>query len=226
MYFNRNLRNELFVLTEGQGYPSSLNHSKKEKDHLKKLTQVAFPILALSLLFAGMQANAEKNIVQTAAGNKQLSILVTAIKKAGLVKVLSSHGPFTVFAPTNRAFVNLKKKIGSKKFAAILNNKKALTSIITYHVLGGRYQAEQALQLANGYKAKTAEGSYIILTHNKNGVFVNNGKLIKTDIECANGVLHVINAVLLPPDLTKKMMGAKGVMVHKGHKMQMKMRKP
>ncbi|HLH80133.1 MAG TPA: fasciclin domain-containing protein [Chthonomonas sp.] len=149
------------------------------------------------------------NIVEIAEKNDQFSTLVKAIQAAGLTETLEGPGPFTVFAPTNEAFEHLIKKIGQKKFDAILHNKEALTAILTYHVVPGKVMSEDVLKLKNGSKVKTVEGSNIVIHHGKKGVFVDNAKVIKTDIEASNGVIHVINAVILPPDLKSKMAGAK-----------------
>ncbi len=153
-------------------------------------------------------ARADSDIVTTAAGNKHFSILVKAVKAAGLVETLKSAGPFTVFAPTNAAFRALEKKVGEAKFNAIVANKKALVAILTYHVLPGKVEAASVLKLKNGAKVKTVEGSPIIVHHNSKGVFVDHAKVIKTDIECSNGVIHVINRVILPPDLGKYLAAA------------------
>ncbi len=159
--------------------------------------------LAASMGFSATVVRADSDIVTTAAGNKHFSTLVSAIKAAGLVETLKSAGPFTVFAPTNAAFRALEKKVGEKKFSAVVANKKALVAILTYHVLPGKVDAAAVLKLKNGAKVKTVEGTPIIVHHNSQGVYVDRAKVIKTDIECTNGVIHVINAVLLPPDLNK-----------------------
>ncbi len=159
--------------------------------------------LAGSMGLATVSARADSDIVSTASGNKHFSILVKAVKAAGLVETLKSAGPFTVFAPTNAAFRALEKKVGDAKFNAIVANKKALVAILTYHVLPGKVEAATVLKLKNGAKVKTVEGTPIIVHHSSKGVFVDHAKVIKTDIECSNGVIHVINGVLLPPDLGK-----------------------
>ena len=154
-----------------------------------------------ALAVPALKASAE-DIVDIAVGNKDFSTLVTAVKAAGLVDTLKGEGPFTVFAPTNAAFEKLEKKIGTEKFAAVLKDKKALTAILTYHVVSGKILAADVVKLHNKTKVKTVQGASVTVT-NKHGVKINNAKVIKTDIEASNGVIHVIDAVLLPPPAKK-----------------------
>jgi uncharacterized surface protein with fasciclin (FAS1) repeats len=150
---------------------------------------------AASLLALSMSAGAAKadDIVDIAAGNPEFSTLVTAVKAAGLVDTLKSKGPFTVFAPTNAAFA----KIPKHKLEELLKNKKALTAVLTYHVVPGKIMAADVVKLKNGTKVKTVQGRSITVRV-KPGVMVNNAKVIKTDIEASNGVIHVIDTVLMP----------------------------
>lgn len=160
----------------------------------------AVPALLLSLtLCAGVRANAE-DIVDTAAGNPDFSTLVTAVKAAGLVDTLKSAGPFTVFAPTNEAFA----KIPKAKLAALLKNKAALTAVLTYHVVSGKVMAADVMKMTTGSKVKTVEGSSFVLKL-KPAVMVDKAKVTKTDIACDNGVIHVIDTVLMPADISRKM---------------------
>ncbi len=141
---------------------------------------------------------AEKDIVDTAVSAKQFSTLVTAVKAAGLVETLKGNGPFTVFAPTDEAFKKLEKaKPGT--IAALLKpeNKDKLTAILTYHVVAGKVMAADVLKLKNGTQVKTVNGKSVKVT-NKHGVKVDGAKVIKTDISCTNGVIHVIDTVLIP----------------------------
>jgi uncharacterized surface protein with fasciclin (FAS1) repeats len=150
---------------------------------------------AASLIAFGMSASAAKadDIVDIAAGNPEFSTLVTAVKAAGLVDTLKSKGPFTVFAPTNAAFARIPKH----KLEALLKNKKALTAVLTYHVVAGKVMAADVVKLKNGTKVKTVQGRSIVVRV-KPGVMVNNAKVVKTDIEASNGVIHVIDTVLMP----------------------------
>lgn len=159
---------------------------------------VCITIAVATALFAPVMKASAEDIVDIAAGNKDFSTLVTAVKAAGLVETLKGDGPFTVFAPTNEAFAKLEHKIGKEKFAAVLKDKKALTSILTYHVVSGKVLAADVMKLKNGTKVKTVQGAEVTIK-NKHGVKVNHAKVIKTDIEASNGVIHVIDSVLLPP---------------------------
>jgi uncharacterized surface protein with fasciclin (FAS1) repeats len=143
---------------------------------------------------ASRTASAADTIVGIAAGNKDFSTLVTAVKAAGLVEVLSGKGPFTVFAPTNTAFA----KIPKEKLDAILKDKKLLTAILTYHVVPGKVMAADVVKLKDGTKVKTVQGASITVGL-KGGVTVDKAKVVKTDIEASNGVIHVIDTVILPP---------------------------
>ena len=155
-----------------------------------------FALSAAALVALGMSSRAARaeDIVDIAAGNPDFSTLVTAVKAAGLVDTLKSAGPFTVFAPTNKAFA----KIPKATLAAILKDKKKLTAILTYHVVPGKVLAADVVKLKNGSKVKTVQGSTISV-FNKGGVKVNKSNVIKTDIMASNGVIHVIDTVLLPP---------------------------
>lgn len=131
-----------------------------------------------------------ENIVETAVGAGSFKTLVTAVKAAGLVETLSGPGPFTVFAPTDAAFA----KLPSGTVEGLLKDKKKLTAVLTYHVVPGKVMAADVLKLKS---AKTVQGQEITIKA-KNGVMVDNAKVTKTDIECTNGVIHVIDSVILP----------------------------
>jgi uncharacterized surface protein with fasciclin (FAS1) repeats len=131
-----------------------------------------------------------KNIVETAIEAGNFKTLVTAVQEANLVDTLTGSGPFTVFAPTDEAFAKLPK--GTVE--GLLKNKEKLTEILTYHVVPQKVMAQSVIQLKS---AKTANGSDVHID-TSNGVKINNANVIKTDIECSNGVIHVIDTVLLP----------------------------
>jgi uncharacterized surface protein with fasciclin (FAS1) repeats len=131
-----------------------------------------------------------KNIIETAVSNSDFSTLVTAIKAAGLVETLSGEGPFTVFAPTNAAFA----KIPEATLNAVLADKERLTSILTYHLVAGKVMSGD---VAGMERAKTVQGSNIKIDA-EDGVMINNARVTKADIECSNGVIHVIDTVLMP----------------------------
>jgi uncharacterized surface protein with fasciclin (FAS1) repeats len=130
-----------------------------------------------------------KNIIETAIANPDFSTLVTAIKAADLVETLSGTGPFTVFAPTNAAFA----KIPEATLKAVLEDKEKLTSILTYHVVSGAVMSKDVTTLT---EAKTVQGSMVHID-TKSGVMINDAKVITADIECSNGVIHVIDTVLI-----------------------------
>lgn len=151
-----------------------------------------FCALALPVSAAG--AASSKNIVETAAGSKQFSTLVSLVKKAGLVKTLSGKTNYTVFAPTNAAFA----KVPKKTLNMLLENKSLLRKVLLYHVLPGKVPASKVLETES---AKTAEGAEVQFSVRGKSAFVNESKIVKTDIGCSNGIIHVINAVLIPPNL-------------------------
>ena len=143
--------------------------------------------LALVAMMTQVASAADKTIVQTAAGNSQFSTLVAAVKAAGLADTLGSKGPFTVFAPTNDAFARLPE--GTVEALLKPENKEKLAAILTYHVVPSKVLAADVVKL-NGKAVKTAQGGTVM---------IGKSKVVKTDIECSNGVIHVIDTVLLPP---------------------------
>ena len=136
---------------------------------------------------------ASKNIVQVAAGNPQFSTLASLIKKAGLVSALSGKSKLTVFAPTNAAFAKLTKATLKK----VQSDKKLLTSILTYHVVKGAVPASKVVKL-NGQSVKTLNGKSVKIAVKSGKVYVNKAQVTKTDVKASNGVIHVINQVLIP----------------------------
>ena len=136
---------------------------------------------------------ASKNIVQVAAGNPQFSTLAGLIQKAGLVSALSGKSKLTVFAPTNAAFAKLPKATLKK----VQGDKKLLTSILTYHVVKGAVPASKVVKL-NGESVKTLNGKRVKIAVKSGKVYVNKARVTKTDVKASNGVIHVINQVLIP----------------------------
>lgn len=135
-------------------------------------------------------------VVDVAAGNPAFSTLVTAVKAAGLAERLSGKGPFTVFAPTNEAFAALPK--GTLETLLKPENRDLLRKVLTYHVVSGDVMAKD---LRSG-NVKTVAGSPVNVKVQSQGITINNAKVVKADIGANNGVVHVIDRVLLPPDLT------------------------
>ena len=147
---------------------------------------------------AATMATSSENVVQIAQHNQQFSTLVAAIKAAGLAKTLEGTGPFTVFAPTNRAFAALPK--GTLRTLLKPANKAELASILTYHVVPG---VQKASEISLG-PVKTVNGATFTVNSANGKLTITDGKgrtvqIIKTNIIASNGVIHVINGVLLPP---------------------------
>jgi uncharacterized surface protein with fasciclin (FAS1) repeats len=136
---------------------------------------------------------AGKDIVSTAVAAGDFKTLAAALKAAGLVKTLQGKGPFTVFAPTDAAFAKLPP--GTVESLLKPENKKKLTSILTYHVVAGNVKAADVVKLTS---AKTLNGEDVTITVNGSSVEVNNAMVTKTDIEASNGTIHVIDTVLMP----------------------------
>lgn len=133
---------------------------------------------------------AKADIVDTAVAAGQFNTLAKALTAAGLVDTLKGPGPFTVFAPTDAAFA----KIPADKLNALLADKAALTQVLTYHVVGGKVMSADVKTGA----VKTVQGSSLNVVASPAGVSVNNAKVIKADIAATNGVIHVIDTVVLP----------------------------
>lgn len=139
-------------------------------------------------------AQSPKNIVETAIEAGSFNTLVAAVKAADLVETLSSPGPFTVFAPTDEAFGTLPK--GTIAELLKPENKSKLAGILTYHVVSGRVGSQDALGLD---RATTVAGADIKISLTEAGANINDARLVTTDIQTSNGVIHVIDRVLLPP---------------------------
>jgi uncharacterized surface protein with fasciclin (FAS1) repeats len=132
-----------------------------------------------------------QNIVEIASGNESFKTLVQAVTAAGLVDTLSGEGPFTVFAPTDEAFA----KLPEGTLETLLANPEQLTKVLTYHVVSGKVMAEDVVKLT---KATTVQGQDVAITVEGETVMVNDSKVTTTDIEGTNGVIHIIDTVLLP----------------------------
>jgi uncharacterized surface protein with fasciclin (FAS1) repeats len=157
----------------------------------KKSIMIAVMLVAL---FAGRNAMAQNDIVTLAVGNENLSTLVAALKAAGLVETLQGEGPFTVFAPTNKAFAALPE--GTLENLLKPENKDQLIAILTYHVVSGEVKSTD---LSDGQMAKTVQGAEIKVSLSDKGAMINNAKVVAADINASNGVVHVIDTVILPP---------------------------
>ncbi len=159
---------------------------------LKTLLTGAFACACLTFTASADHHGAKKDIVDTAAGAGSFNTLVAAVKAAGLVDTLKGAGPFTVFAPTDDAFAKLPK--GTVEDLLKPENKEKLAGILTYHVLAGKVMAADVKTM----KAKTVNGKELDIKAGAEGVTVDKAKVVKTDIGTSNGVIHVIDTVLLP----------------------------
>lgn len=169
---------------------------------MKKLVLILTITMSLAL---SQNASAQETIVDVAVGNEDFSTLVTALKAADLVGALQGDGPFTVFAPTNDAFA----KIDSKTLGSLLEakNQKALANILTYHVISGNLNATavvDALKKGNGTVELKALNGQVLTVIQKDGkiwlkdAMGNYSEIVATDVMGSNGVIHVINTVVMP----------------------------
>lgn len=147
-------------------------------------------IAAASIALASFSVHAaEKDIVDTAVGAGSFKTLVSAVQAAGLVDTLKGQGPFTVFAPTDEAFA----KIPKDQLDALLKDKAKLTAVLTYHVVPGKVLAKDV----KAGEVKSVQGDTIKVS-TEGGVKVDNARVVKTDVVASNGVIHVIDSVILP----------------------------
>ncbi len=135
----------------------------------------------------------DKTIVEVAVGGKVFDTLVAAVKAGDLVETLSGKGPFTVFAPTDEAFAKLPK--GTVESLLKPENKDKLVAILTYHVVPGKVMAKDVVKLDS---AKTVQGSEVSIEVVDGKVMIDEAQVVKADIPCKNGVIHVIDSVILP----------------------------
>lgn len=158
----------------------------------------ALRFFALTLVFCGAaqvaapeKVEAASDIVDTAVAAGSFKTLATALTEAGLVETLKGPGPYTVFAPTDEAFA----KLPEGTLQALLMDKEKLTKILLYHVVPGAVKADQVVKLSS---AATAAGMPVRIAVSGGAVTVDNANVLQADIEASNGVIHVIDAVLIP----------------------------
>ena len=163
---------------------------------MKRVSGVFALIFAL-LLSTNLKAQ-DSDIVELAVATDDLSTLVTAVKAAGLVETLQSDGPFTVFAPTNKAFEALPD--GVLEMLLKPENKDKLTAVLTYHVVPAKVMSGD---LEDGMMAGTVEGSKAEISLNYGKAMVDGATVTTADIEASNGVVHIIDEVILPPSIQK-----------------------
>lgn len=160
------------------------------------ITALATAVLATSLVATGAAApakpeQAKQNIVQTAVAAGQFTTLAALLKQAGLAKTLQGKGPYTVFAPTDAAFA----KVPKSTLNALAKDKAALRSVLLYHVAAGKVPAAKVVKLKS---AKTLNGQSVSIRVRGGNVFVSGARVTTADVMASNGVIHVINKVLIP----------------------------
>jgi uncharacterized surface protein with fasciclin (FAS1) repeats len=156
-----------------------------------------FSVMVLSIILSTTpllaSSHSKKDIVDTAVSAESFKTLVVALKAADLVDTLKGEGPFTVFAPTDDAFAKLPA--GTVEELLKPENKAKLQSVLTYHVVSGKYMAKDVVTMK---MAKTVNGQSFMISMDAGNVMVDNAKVVKTDIECSNGVIHIVDTVLMP----------------------------
>lgn len=160
----------------------------------KGIALIAFLILSFITTTASAESGKEKkDIVSIAVEAGNFKTLVSALKAADLAEVLKGEGPFTVFAPTDEAFA----KLPEGTVESLLKDKEALKKILLYHVVAGKVNSEDVVKLK---KASTLAKINVKISANDEGVMINNSKVTAADIQASNGVIHVIDTVLIPKD--------------------------
>lgn len=147
----------------------------------------------LALAIFAITAAPAADIVDTAVSAGSFNTLVKAVQAAGLVETLKGPGPFTVFAPTDEAFA----KLPPGTLESLIANPEQLKKVLTYHVVAGKVMASDVVKLK---EAKTVQGSAAKIKVSGGAVMIDNAKVVKTDIVCDNGVIHVIDTVILPKE--------------------------
>jgi uncharacterized surface protein with fasciclin (FAS1) repeats len=186
-----------FDIRAGGWAASPINKHDKEDDSMSvrnRFTKVGLVLLAVFTLVAATALPARtgdyKDIVDTAVEAGSFNTLAKALTEAGLVETLKGQGPFTVFAPTDEAFA----KLPAGTLESLLQDKAKLTAVLTYHVISGKVMAADVMKLT---EAKTVQGQSVQIS-TAGGVMVDDAHVVKTDILASNGVIHVIDKVILP----------------------------
>ncbi|MFC1681519.1 fasciclin domain-containing protein [Pseudomonadota bacterium] len=161
---------------------------------MKRLKALGSAAIVSTMIFAGANIHAmqpKSDIVDTAIAAGDFNTLVTAVQAAGLVDTLKGEGPFTVFAPTDEAFA----KIPADQLKALLADKEKLVAVLTYHVVPGKVMSEEVVKMD---MAKTVQGQSVGFKIKDEMVFVDGAQISAVDIETSNGVIHIIDTVILP----------------------------
>jgi len=189
--------------TKNHSKQKNLNQFNYSKGEIKKMfnskTKAISILMSVMLLFslataalAAPPTQSEKTIVDIAVEDGRFTTLVTALQAAGLVETLQGDGPFTVFAPTDDAF----NALPDGTVEGLLADIPALTDVLLYHVVSGKVMAADVVNLTS---ADTVQGSAVNIMVDGDTVKINDAQVVITDIEAANGVIHVIDSVILPP---------------------------
>jgi len=166
------------------------------KSEMKISTVAAFAAVLLLLItdvYAGNYGKKQSDIVDTAVAAGSFNTLAAALEAGGLVETLKADGPYTVFAPTDEAFAKLPD--GTLEMLLLPENKDKLVKILTYHVVAGKVMAAEVVTLQT---ATTANGSDVAIRVVDDTVFINDSRVVATDIGASNGVIHVVDTVILP----------------------------
>jgi uncharacterized surface protein with fasciclin (FAS1) repeats len=182
-----------------QRAPINKQTNKQTKNSMKSLMKtLAFALGIAAFSGASLNAAEEKNIVETAVSAGSFKTLTAALTAAGLVDTLKGNGPFTVFAPTDEAFAKLPP--GTVENLLKPENKAMLIDILTYHVVSGNVPSGTAIKLT---EATALNNKKIKLEAKEGTLFLNTAKVTTADVKCSNGVIHIIDAVLMPPATNK-----------------------
>ncbi len=156
-----------------------------------KIAALMLAVIVAMTTVSAADNHEKKDIVDTAVAAGNFKTLATALEAAGLIETLKGEGPFTVFAPTDEAFA----KLPAGTIESLLNDKEKLKQILLYHVVSGAVMAKDVVKLKS---AKTVQGSSVKINAKGGKVMVDNANVIKTDIAATNGVIHVIDTVIIP----------------------------
>ncbi|MEZ8878530.1 fasciclin domain-containing protein [Vibrio lentus] len=162
-------------------------------NHLSKTLSVLVATLLFTAFAHANHHEMKKDIVDVAVENGSFTTLVAAVQASGLVDTLKGDGPFTVFAPTDEAFAALPE--GTVEMLLKPENKDKLVAILTYHVVPGKIMAAEVMKLSS---AETVQGEAVMIAIDDGNVMINTAKVVIPDVKASNGVIHVIDAVLLP----------------------------
>jgi len=166
---------------------------KRKLNILGFTVAITAALLLATTAIAGHHETKKKDIVDTAVANGSFNTLAAALQAAGLVETLKSDGPFTVFAPTDEAFAKLPD--GTVEMLLMPENKDKLVAILTYHVVAGKVTAAEVVKLDS---ATTVNGADVQISVRGESVFVNDSQVVMTDVYASNGVIHVVDTVILP----------------------------